>query len=847
MLLLERWKTQGIDIKNIWCDDAGENKSLEKELIKRKINVNFEFTGAGTPQHNGEVERSFATLMGRVRAMLTYAGMAEGDKLRGKLWAECASTATHLDNIIVSKTSEKCSYERFHGKKSKMVQHLRAFGEIGIVLKQKGKSMKGKLNDRGKPYIFVGYSDQHSGDVYRMYNPSTGKVSNTRDVRFLNMTYGAYKRKKKSAGEFLVDVETPEIKKEKDTGRYDILKEETDSDEETSEKSNDSDSDEEKEPEPEKTEMTGMRTRSRGAIAEKIKINKEDARVRNAVKKLSVNWHPNTFDDVVEIALVGGTDDDYENPMSFDDAWNHPDEFERIKWREAIRKEIRDMIKRGVWRNVKKNSIPENRRLIGNKWVFKKKRNGVYRARLVCLGYTQIAGLDHQDNFSPVVNETTFRIVLVLMLLNGWHSEIVDIETAFLYGDLDEEIYMTIPEGIENVTGERPRDDEALILVHAMYGLVQAARQFFKKLRNTLEEDMGFKKCLADECLLARTNNLGTVLICLYIDDTLVMGDKKAIDEFKKEITRYFNTKEEGAFEEYVGCKVLYGDNELFLHQSDLIRKIEKNFGDDLKSGRNYTTPGTPGQGVVRPKEGEKLIDKDQQTKYRSGVGMLLFLVKYSRPDIANAVRELSKVNDGANEAHVKEMMRLIKFVLDTRKRCLKYKLDGTEKEKTKWSLKAFCDSDFAGDKNTRLSVTGYGIYLHGCLVSWKSRAMKTHALSSTEAEYIAMSEVVCEILFVRQILEFFGKKVDYPIVVNCDNVGAIFLAHNAKTSNRTKHIDIKTHFIREYVEKGVVKIVFVGSEDNDADIWTKNVTEKLYLKHSTKFMGEIGNVEGLK
>ena len=365
--LLERWKTQAIDIKNVRCDDADENKSLEKELIKRKIKVNYEFTGAGTPQHNGMVERAFATLMGRVRAMLTYAGIADGDKLRGKLWAECASTATHLDNIIVSKSSEKCSYERFHGKKSKMVQHLCTFGEIGIVLKQKGQSMKGKLNDKGKPHIFVGYSDQHSGDVYRMYNPSTGKVANTRDVRFLNMTYGAYKRKKMNDGDFLIDVETPEIKKEKDTGRYDVLKEETETDDENSDESSDSDSEGEKESEPEKGEMTGMRTRSRGAIAEKIKINKEDAHVRNEVERLSVNWHPNTFDDVVEIALIGGTDDDYENPMSFDDAWNHPDEFERMKWREAIRKEIRDTIKRGVRRNVKKNTIPENRRLIGNK------------------------------------------------------------------------------------------------------------------------------------------------------------------------------------------------------------------------------------------------------------------------------------------------------------------------------------------------------------------------------------------------------------------------------------------------------------------------------------------------
>lgn len=158
-------------------------------------------------------------------------------------------------------------------------------------------------------------------------------------------------------------------------------------------------------------------------------------------------------------------------------------------------------------------------------------------------------------------------------------------------------------------------------------------------------------------------------------------------------------------------------------------------------------------------------------------------------------------------------------------------------KKKLRWLVRALCDSDFAGDKDTRLSLTGYGVYVMDCLVSWKSRAMRTHALSSTEAEYIALSELCCEILFIRQVLEFLGVEVDYPIVVNCDNIGAIFLAHNAKVSSRTKHIDLKTHFVREYIEEGIIKVVFVRSEENDSDIWTKNTSEAVFTKHTDKFM----------
>ena len=211
------------------------------------------------------------------------------------------------------------------------------------------------------------------------------------------------------------------------------------------------------------------------------------------------------------------------------------------------------MIKRGVWRKTRKSEIPKNRRLIGSKWVFKKKGNGVYRARLCGLGYIQVPGLDYKENFSPVVLEVTFRLVLVLMLLNNWIGEIVDIETAFLYGDLEEEIYLKVPEGIETVTGEVYTNEDCMVLQKSMYGLVQAARQFYKKFVQVATEKLGFQKCLADGCLLYKKDESGTIIICLYVDDLLCIGDKKAIEKFKRDIKKFFNTKEEVTFDEYVG------------------------------------------------------------------------------------------------------------------------------------------------------------------------------------------------------------------------------------------------------------------------------------------------------
>ena len=154
--------------------------------------------------------------------------------------------------------------------------------------------------------------------------------------------------------------------------------------------------------------------------------------------------------------------------------------------------------------------------------------------------------------------------------------------------------------------------------------------------------------------------------------------------------------------------------------------------------------------------------------------------------------------------------------------------------------LEGLSDSEYAGDKDTRISVYGYIIYFCNAPIAWKSKSGKSVTLSSTEAEYFATSEIAKEIIFAKQVLESIGIKIDFPIKVKCDNVGAIYLANNYTTSQRTKHIDIRCHFVREFIEDGILKIEFVPSAENDADIFTKNTTEELYTKHALKKLIKI-------
>ena len=271
---------------------------------------------------------------------------------------------------------------------------------------------------------------------------------------------------------------------------------------------------------------------------------------------------------------------------------------------------------------------------------------------------------------------------------------------------------------------------------------------------------------------------------------------------------------------EYVGCEIERdGKSRLFMRQQVLLKKLDRIFGNMVKNLPIYKTPASAGFRVERCTDPNKKLESKKQTLYRSGIGILMFLVKYSRPDIANSVRELSKANDGATETYFLGLLRTIKYVLDTREKALKY---------------------FAGDKETRRSVSGYCIYLFDCLICWKSKGQKHVTLSSTEAEYVAVSDVCCEIMFVRMILWFLGIKIELPIVVHCDNVGAIFLSYNAKISQRTKHIDTKYRYVGEWVEDGIVKIVFVKSENNVADILTKNTSQETFNRHTGKYLDDL-------
>ena len=402
----------------------------------------------------------------------------------------------------------------------------------------------------------------------------------------------------------------------------------------------------------------------------------------------------------------------WELPKNFAEAWNHECAFQHKLWREAITLEFGKMNEHKVWTKIKQSEKPRDRRCVKCKWVLEIKRDGRFRARLVACGYSQIPGLDYELSYSPVVSDETIRILLVVGMVLGYIAKLVDVSTAFLHGDLkDTEIYMDCPPGMKH------KEDECLRLNKSIYGLVQSARAYWEKTCEVFEA-IGFTRSFADACLFVKKLNDGrSVMVATWVDDCYFMGPKdevnKAIEDFKK----YFKVTITLDTTDYLGCEIIYNPQRTrcWIGQPSVLKKIEKKFGEKVKKLKEYVTPGTPNWGVIL-EEDETKLDSNRHMEYRSGVGMLLYLVKYSRPDLANAFRELSKGVQSPNEMCWKELMRVIKFTLDTRRYGLKFEIEDKTSTmgKLRWEVQCFSDSDWAGDKTTRKSVSGYVIYFMG-------------------------------------------------------------------------------------------------------------------------------------
>jgi hypothetical protein len=327
-----------------------------------------------------------------------------------------------------------------------------------------------------------------------------------------------------------------------------------------------------------------------------------------------------TRNEIVDLALVSCVNSTMAEPKTYKAAMASED---KAKWIEAMQTEFGNINEKKVWRIIKKSKVQPGKTILGTKWVFKIKGDGRYRARLVVKGYNQIPGVDFTESHSPVANDVTIRLVLVLVVIYCWTCETIDVETAFLYGLLQELVYLHLPDGINEIGGAETSADDVVVLDKALYGLVQASRVWLNTLIAYLLS-IGFTRSRADPCLLWRSSIDGFVVFLVYVDDCLICGSKDGVRNCIRDIKKRFNISEMGALNEYVGAKYKRVKDGFHISQSTMIEEFPKVF--DLK-GERPSTPAIPSQVLLKSTPNDVKLDVADQTVFRSGVGKLLYKV----------------------------------------------------------------------------------------------------------------------------------------------------------------------------------------------------------------------------
>ncbi|RVW26889.1 Retrovirus-related Pol polyprotein from transposon TNT 1-94 [Vitis vinifera] len=412
------------------------------------------------------------------------------------------------------------------------------------------------------------------------------------------------------------------------------------------------------------------------------------------------------------------------------------------------------------------------------KWLFKIK-DGIsedeppkYKSRLVAKGFSQKEGIDYNEVFSPVVKHKSIRVLLAMVSVFNLELDQLDVKTAFLHGNLEEEIYMKQPEGFV----DSEKSDHVCFLKKSLYGLKQSPRQWYKR----------FDAFMVLMSLCEITKN------------------RAEINKLKQLLSSEFEMKDLGAAKKILGMEI-WRDRD-----AGLFTPLAQHFKFD-----HSTLPST-----------DEEVEYMKSVPYSSVVGSLMYAMVCTRPDLAFAVSVVSRFMSNPGKAHWEAVKWIMRYLKGSSSVCLVYGNGDVSS-----GLVGFTDSDHGGDLMKRRSLTCYIFTLFGCAISWRASLQPTVALSTTEAEYMSLTEGVKEGMWLNGFLGSLGLNLSKPVIY-CDSQSALCLAKNPVYHERTKHIDVRLNFIRDVIEEKLFSIEKVATEVNPADMLTKPITTEKF-KHS--------------
>lgn len=759
-------------IKTVRSDNGGEYINEKWNKFCKQKGIRHEKTVPHTPQQNGVAERMNRTLIEKAKSLLF------DSKLPKCFWAEAVHHAGYLTNRSLTSSTGKIPEEIFYGKKVD-ISELKLFGcEVMALLPKVNRK---KLDKNSEKLVFVGYDEEVKG--YRCINPKTRKFRICRDVKFLEP--------KMIKLEF--DDSSNNEQKENET---ELEKDDNDEiipvDEETESEYDDSHMDPTYSPSSSNQstpERPNTRSKTKSGCPSLLNANLALVCEHGFVYKCDEEKHN---EDPTKVQDIEGRNDSQE-------------------WKNSMNEEYNSLIENNTWELVK---LPEKRFVIKTKWIFKTKRdtNGDIvkrKSRLVAKGYTQRYGIDYQDTYAPVVRYTSIRFLMALAIKNNMKIHQMDAITAFLQGDVNEEIYIEQPEGFDDKSGR------VCLLKKAIYGLKQSGRMWNLKLDETLQKN-GLKASKLDPCVYYSSDR--ELIVAIYVDDFLIFyKENKKLENLKKILTKTFKMKDIGDAKGCIGIRISKNNNMIQLDQETYINEVLKRFG--MQDCKPVNNPASTSIQLTKNMDGND--ESESNVPYQEAVGSLLFIAQGTRPDIAQAVNEVSRFNNCHTKSHWTAVKRIMRYLRHTSDAKLTYTAS------SEGDFVGYSDSDWGGDLDSRKSTQGYIFKLANGAISWKSSKQEIIALSSTEAEYIALSAAAKEGVWLKQLaFELISEcnNISKDLIVYCDNQSAIKLSLSEGYRPRTKHIDLRYHYIREKVKNGDIKLEFIGTEFNTADYLTKAV-----------------------
>lgn len=778
----------GHKVRVLRSDNGGEYRSQEFTDFLNECKIKRQLTCSYTPQQNGVSER-------KNRHLAEVCGsMMHAKSVPGQYWAEGMQTAAYIINRMPQQKMDYVSpYEKLLKKKPN-VSHFKVFGCVCFALVPSSK--RHKLEKKSRKCVFVGYDNEKKG--WRCFDP---------DTRTCLVAYNVVFDEASSWWSNESEV-SPYITKEKESSEshqvcLPFFGMSDDNDDVVSIGN----------AEPEQNQVINSSPRSSpwntGVFTQGsayLTSPRRSTRVRN----------PNP-----KYAHVATVIEEIKEPESFDEAAS------KQAWRDAMAVEIEALKRNETWELVPK---PVEAQPITCKWVYKVKHKtdgSVERckARLVARGFSQQQGFDYEETFSPVAKLTTVRILLAIAVHNGWPLYQMDVDNAFLYGTLDHVLYMTQPKGFES----KSHPNYVCRLKKALYGLKQSPRSWFGKMGEFLTHN-GFVSSNSDASLFVKSCGSQVAVVLVYVDDLIITGNCEVeINQFKVNLCTRFHMKDLGKLQRFLGLELAYEKDGALLHQTKYTTDVLYRFGM-LDSKPTYT-PVDPNTRLHKD-EGIKL---DDATMYRKMVGSLIYLT-LTRPDLAYSVGVLSRFMQQPRRPHLHALRRVLHYVKATIGMGISFKRE------TNFKLSGFCDADYGGDPSTRRSTTGYVFLLGGGAVSWCSKLQPTVSLSTTEAEYRAASMAAQECIWLKQVLTDLKQTFEDPIVLRCDNKSTIQLASNPTIHGRSKHIEVDCHYVREKVLQGKISLVYVNTDEQSADMFTKGLSKPKMEKFMSKLnMKKVG------